>query len=314
MTINEHLTEFAGREVIQWESGEPLPDPAEAICRIAVSWDEADKGGTWLAKFAQFLADPASRAATGLVVGVWANSGSDNDESSEELVLALIAARERLPNLDTLFFGDIIVEENEISWIEQCDISPLLAAYPRLQHFAVRGGDSLSFSTLRHDHLQTLIVQAGGLPSQVVREAAAAELPALRHLELWLGTDRYGGDATVDDIAPILDGSRFPALEYLGLRDAEIADAVAEAVAVAPILDRIATLDLSLGALSDAGAAALLASPAVARLQKLDLHFHYCSEGMVAQLLALPLEVDASEPQEVDEYDGEVYRYVAVGE
>ena len=32
----------------------------------------------------------------------------------------------------------------------------------------------------------------------------AAELPNLEHLELWLGTDSYGGDATVADLADLL--------------------------------------------------------------------------------------------------------------
>ena len=314
MTIEEHLAEFGGRAVVLWEPGEPLPDPGEAICRIAVSWDEADVGGTWLAKFARFLDDPASRDATGLVVGAWSGVGGGDEETSRQIVAALSAARDRLPRLEALFCGDIVREESEISWIEQCDLSPLLAAYPGLRHFGVRGGNALTFGALRHDRLQTLIVQSGGLPAGVVREIGAAELPALRHLELWLGTEDYGGDATVEDLAPILDRSRFPVLEYLGLRDAEIADAVAEAVAVAPILERIAILDLSLGTLTDAGAAALLASPAVARLRKLDLHFHYCSEAMVARLLALPPEVDAGERQEADRHGGEVYRYVAVGE
>ncbi|MFN8537746.1 MAG: hypothetical protein U0232_09760 [Thermomicrobiales bacterium] len=193
-------------------------------------------------------------------------------------------------------------------------MSPLLAAYPRLEYFGVRGGNSLSFGELRHDALQTLIVESGGLSGAVVREVAGAELPALRHLALWLGTENYGADATLDDLAPILSGEQFSKLEYLGLRDSEMADAIAAAVAHAPILERIAVLDLSLGTLSDEGAAALAASPAVARLRKLDIHHHYCSDEAVAQLEALGIELDASDPQEVDEFEGEYYRYVAVGE
>jgi hypothetical protein len=73
-------------------------------------------------------------------------------------------------------------------------------------------------------------------------------------------------------------------------------------------------LDLSLGTLSDAGAAALLSNPAIARLKKLDLHHHYCAPKMVAKLKALPIEVDVSDPQEPDVWDGEEHRFVAVGE
>lgn len=314
MTINEHLTEFAGRRVVLWEPGEPLPDPAEAFCRLALSWDELDNGGSWSQKLARFLADPASRAVEGLVVGVWGGLIADKDEEAVDIIAALVAARDQLPHLRALFVGDIIVEESEISWIRQGDHAPLLAAYPQLEHFGVRGGDGLTLGALRHDALRTLIVQTGGLPGSVAREVAAAELPNLRHLELWLGSENYGNDTTTDDLAPILAGDRFPALDYLGLRDSERADKVAAAVAVAPVLARIGTLDLSLGTLTDEGAAALLASPAVARLRKLDIHHHFCSDELIAQLAALPPELDASEQQEVDEYDGEFYRYAAVTE
>jgi hypothetical protein len=312
MAIDEHLTEFAGRRVVLWEPGEALPDPEEAVCRIAMSWDEEKKGGMWGEKFARFLAEPTSRETQGLVIGAWEEVATG--ESAQQIVAALTSARDQLPRLKTLFFGDIIREESEISWIKQCDVGPLLVAYPQLEHFAVRGGDELAFGVSRHDHLRTLIVQTGGLTGTVVRAIAAADLPALRHLELWLGTDEYEGDATLEDLAPILSGERFPALDYLGLRDSEMADEVAASVANAPVLERVAVLDLSLGTLGDAGAAALLASPAVARLRKLDIHYHFCSDAMVERLKALPIEVDVDDPQEADEDGGEVYRYVAVGE
>jgi hypothetical protein len=230
------------------------------------------------------------------------------------VVEALVAARDRLPNLRAIFFGDILSDEREISWIQQSDLSPLFAAYPQLEYFCVRGADGLSLGSLKHDRLKSLIVQSGGLGANVVREVAAAELPELEHLELWLGTDEYGGDATVADLAPILDGGLFPKLKYLGLRDSEIADEIARAVAKAPVVERIRVLDLSLGILTDEGAAALLASPAIARLEKLDVHHHFCSEEMTAKLQSLGVEVDASERKEPDRYGDEVWRYVAVGE
>ena len=203
-------------------------------------------------------------------------------------------------------------EECEISWIRQSDVSPLFAAYPQLEHFCVRGAEGLNLGSLKHDRLKSLIIQSGGLGANVVREVAAADLPELEHLELWLGEENYGGDTTVADLAPILDGKLFPKLKYLGLRDSEIADKIARAVAVAPVVERIRVLDLSLGILTDEGAATLLESPAVARLEKLDVHHHFCSEEMTAKLQSLSVEVDASERMEPDVYDDEVWRYVAI--
>jgi hypothetical protein len=164
-----------------------------------------------------------------------------------------------MPALRALFLGDIIVEENEISWIVQSDVSPLLDAFPALEELRVRGGQGLTLGAPRHARLRSLAIETGGLDAGLVRSLAAADLPELEHLELWLGTTDYGGTVTVADLEPILSGRLFPKLRYLGLRDSEIADEVAAALASAPILERVRVLDLSLGTLGDAGAAAVRA-------------------------------------------------------
>jgi hypothetical protein len=341
MSIYEHMTEFAGQPVVDWAPEAEADITGGVAYRLSVSWEEAQEGqqwtdklagflsslglrrpaaqqpppGTdpsWTGKLARFLDDPEARHVTGLVVGSWGWQITDSDTSV--LVEPLVAARDRLPALRTLFLCDVTSEECEISWIHQSDISALFAAYPELEHFGVRGSENLSLGSLRHLRLKSLVIQSGGLPANVVREVAAAELPELEHLELWLGEEHYGGDSTVADLAPILTGSRFPKLRYLGLRDAEHADEIAAAAATALLTERIRVLDLSLGTLGDQGAMALLASPAVARLEKLDIHHHYCSEAMVEKLKALGIEVDAGDRKEPDKYRGERHRYVAVGE
>src|SRR5258708_10570874 len=97
-----------------------------------------------------------------------------------------------------------------------------------------------------------------------------------------------------------------------------IADEIASVFAYAPIVERIETLDLWLGTLTDTGAEALIQSPAIRKLKKLDLHHHYCSEEMVRRLENMGIEVDASERQEIEEYDEEYDRgtrlYVSLGE
>ena len=244
---------------------------------------------------------------------MWEEAYSEPADA-ERIVAALVAARDRLPNLRRLFLGDIVQEECEISWIHQTDVSPILAAYPVLECLRVRGGEGLVLGTPRHDELRALIIESGGLPAEVVRSIIAGHLPRLEHLELWLGDSGYGATTTVDDLGPILDGSRFPALQYLGLRDSEMADELAVALARAPIVERIRVLDLSLGNLSDEGAKALLQSPAVARLQKLDIHHHYVSPELVDALAGLGIELDASDPREGDDDDGEITRYIAHAE
>ncbi len=307
MTISQHAERFAGLPVVDWDAGRGIQDPSGTLYRIATEWD-AER--TWLDEFNLFLDDPASEHAPGIVVGLW----SQEPESAAPVVEALVAARDRLPHVRAIFFGDITYEECEISWLEQSDLSPLFGAYPLLERLGVRGGNGLSLGNPRHERLKELTVQSGGLPASVVREIVGAHLPALDHLELWLGVANYGGDVTVDDLAPILAGDLFPNLQYLGLRDSERADEIAAAVAQSPVLERLRVLDLSEGALTDKGAEALLASPAVARLERLDLHHHYCSDEMMERLEGLGIPVDVSEQKSPETYGDEVYYYVSVSE
>ncbi len=106
----------------------------------------------------------------------------------------------------------------------------------------------------------------------------ASELPALVHLELWLGRSDDGGDCEVADPEPILSGARLPRLRRLALRNSEIQDEVAAAAASAPVVARLDVLDLSMGVLSDDGAATLLDGRPLTHLKKLDLHHHFLSE------------------------------------
>lgn len=306
MTIGEHLTEFGGFRVQQWEPGQPLGDTATTIHRIAVDYDDET---SWTDKFRAFLALPGVEESQGFVVGMWdVEAGTDADPAP--MIEALVAAHAQLSGIKTLFIGDITYEENEVSWITQGDLSPVLAAYPHLTHLGIRGGNGLSLGRIDLPELRELIIQAGGLSAEVVREVVTAELPRLEHLELYLGTEDYGSTNAADDLTPLLDGSRFPALKYLGVKNSEHQDEIAQMFAHAPVLDQLDVLDLSLGTLTDEGAAALLDSERVKTLKKLVLTHHFCTEGMMEKLDALPLEVDTSDHQD-DEDD---WRFVALGE
>lgn len=315
MGISERVDTFYGHPVADYDPEKGIEDPSGTIYRLSVEdgFGDADDAGTMTDILSQFLDDPGAVDAPGLVIGMWEEAFSEQ-AGAERIVAALVAARDRLPALRALFLGDITQEECEISWIQQADVSPILAAYPNLECLRVRGGTGLVLGTPRHEKLRSLIVESGGLDGQVVRGIAAGELPRLEHLELWLGDEGYGGTTTVEDLAAILQGDRFPALLYLGLRNAEIADAIAIALASAPVVGKIQTLDLSLGNLSDEGAKALAESPAIRKLRKLAIEHHYVSPELVEKLAATGIELDASDPCEPDEYDGETHRYIAHSE
>jgi hypothetical protein len=301
----ENLQTFAGKRVVDFEDGGELADPQATVPRVRIDYDS---GTSVVELLTQVIQSPRADQLTGLVIGAWFGDASDADSSA--IVETLVAAAEKLANLRGIFFGDVTSEENEVSWIYQSDVSGLWDAFPRLETFCIRGSNGLSLGKMRHNHLRQLTIECGGLPKSVLAEVAAASLPALEHLELYLGTENYGWDGTIEDVRPLLAANRFPHLKYLGLRDAEIADDVAKAVAQSPVIGQVEVLDLSLGTLTDEGAQALVDSPAVRKLKRLDLHFHYLSEEMASKLQGLGIDVDLSEPQEPDED----YRYVSVGE
>jgi hypothetical protein len=296
---------FAGRPVVGYRDrafAPPVTDPAAVAWRLAMEYDQSPEG--FAAEFDAFLAD-VGPSVTALVIGEW---GSCNTEPPPVGPLAERAAD--LPNLRALFIGDIVGDECEVSWLQVDDPAPLLAAYPALTHLRVRGSTDLS--PVVHKELRELVLESGGLPAATVRAVGYSELPALTHLELWLGDPHYGGDATVDDLAGILAGARLPALTHLGLRDAHDADHLMAAVADAPVVARLRHLDLSMGTLGDDGVRTLLAGQPLTHLATLNLRHHFVSPELAARVVAeLPgVQVDVAEPQA--ELDGT--RYVAVGE
>lgn len=310
MTISDHAEEFAGLPIRSYGSDEdgPFERPEAHAWKLSLGYEYYEPDEPLTNVLARFLAEPGVERVKAIVIGTWEEMGSDS--SSAPLVEALVAARSKLPALTAIFLADVVVEECEISWIGQSDVGPLLKAYPALTELRVRGGQNLRFGIERHPALRSLVIESGGLSSEVVREVAHAELPELTHLELWLGDDGYGASWRAEDLQPILEGTRLPRLRSLGLRDSDRSDEVAAAVAVAPITQRLKALDLSLGTLGDEGAQALVASVAIKRLEKLDLHHHYLSDEMVARLRKLGPSVNLDDPQEAD--DG--HRYVAVSE
>ena len=306
MTINHFLTTFAGLPIVALDAEQSPADPAAVAWRIEMEDFEAAPE-EFAEAFEQLLERTGPTGPTALVIGQW---GSAYDSAFP--VDLLIRNASRLGGLRALFIGEMTFEQCEISWINQGDITGVLEAFPALEHLWVRGSQGLTLTPLRHEGLRELVLQSGGLPATVVRAVAACEFPHLTHLELWLGVDQYGGDARADDLAPILAGRSLPALTHLGLRNAEIADEVAAAVAAAPVVARLTGLDLSMGALGDAGAESLLTGQPLTHLKSLELSHHFMSPDLAQRLVdELPgVRVDISDQQREEEWG----RYTAVAE
>jgi hypothetical protein len=312
MTINEHVSEFAGLPVAEYDPTEGLPSPADHAIRLGLTWESIDEGKTFVDLFATFLADPQSADVQALLIGDWGAAGQGTDSSAA--VEPLVSARHQLPKLRALFLGEMVVEESEISWITQSDVSSLFEAFPQLEVLYIRGGNDLRLGRPRHANLRKLVIETGGMDGSLVREVTAAQLPRLEHLELWLGDDGYGRGVVDSDLRELFASGPCRQLKYLGLRDDCEADQTAALLATIGLPPSVQVLDLSLGTLGDEGAAALAAASWLPQLEKLDIHFHYVSPEMVSRLESIVADVDSEDRQQPDDWDGEEHRYVAVGE
>lgn len=304
--VGHNAKTFIGKRVADYDPDKKIARGGKTVYRFRSDYDE----NNCIPHLTHFLESEAAGDAVGIVIGNWA--GDDGSRDSSAVIDLLCQHRERLPNLRAIYLGDIVSEENEMSWITQTDISPLLKAFPDLELLRTRGGSGLAISKPKHAKLRGLILESGGLPAEVVRAIGRSDFPALEHLELWLGTPGYGGDSTVEDLQPILSGKLFPNLKYLGLRNCEFVNDICAVIVNSPLVRRIETLDLSLGVLTDEGGRALLSLPTDGSLQHVSLHYHYMTNEVTKPLSKLPIKLDLSKPSHME--DDDEWRFVAVGE
>lgn len=277
--------------------------------KVYVSYDESEEKVTLAGKLEKLAETEEAAEISFLSLGAWEEPW---DCGCDDALKVLIRNKASFPNVTGMFIGDMNFEECEISWIIQTDLTPLLLAFPALEELYVRGSSNLQFTSMAHSSLKKLVIECGGLSKSTLNQIAAANLPRLEHLELYLGEENYGFDGDIKDIKPFLEKGRFPSLTYLGLSDSVLADDIAELAANADVLEQLDTLDLSKGTLGDRGAKALLAGKKTQLLKKLDLHHHYMSDKVVNQLKKLEgVEVDTSDAEgEQPEED----RYIEVSE
>ncbi|MCX5412521.1 STM4015 family protein [Streptomyces sp. NBC_00059] len=318
MSYVHHVEQFHGLPAFTFP---PYADPVDLPDPDAVAWrlhcgpyPTDEKSSSCLRRFTESVDLGRIRA---LIIGSpW------YDDQGGSGIGEVIALSSRLTSLEAVFLGDLEDEEAMISMIGLEDLTELLEAFPGLKELGVRGGDGLDFPVTGHAGLRVLRVESGGLPSEAAAHIAAASLPSLERLDLWLGDEEYGGGTTAEDLAPLLNGVGKPALRHLGLQNSTIQDELAAALASAPVVRRLTSLSLSMGTLGDEGAEALLSGQSLAHLRELDLSHHYLSQDMMLRLWTelephgVRVDLTARQEEEDNVYveEGEPLRYIAVSE
>lgn len=263
--------------------------------RFALTYDEFEAGMTLLDKI---LKDKKLETYKQLTVGCWDFDCGD----CGELVKGLIENKQRLQQLEGLFWGDIDSEECEISWIEQTDLGPLLDVLPNLKALKIKGTGGLSIGRKMRPNLTSLEIISGGMPTDVVEDIVHSGLPNLEKLVLYVGVNDYGFDDDLEIFRPFFSKENYPKLKYLGIVDAEGEDEIVDRFLESDILPQLEVMDISCGILTDEGAQKLLdQADKVGHLQLIDMHYHFLSKSMQHKLQQLPVKVDLSDPQKYDE-------------
>jgi hypothetical protein len=308
--LHSNLTSFFDKPVRDFVKAGDLTDFSGIAVRLRCAYD-ADH--TLQSLLSELLAQPGIENLEALIFGLWMEGGESYDVGPDAAIELLVAEKNKLPNLKALFVGDIVSEENEMSWIGQGNMSPLWAAFPALEHFRARGSNGLKLGKIVHDNLETLIIETGGMNKSVVQEVMESQAP-LAHLELWLGDENYGDTTSLADFAPLFEGEVFPDLKTLYLNNSTYQDDLAAAAAQSVVVDRLDALGLSMGALTDKGGQSILLSDRLAHLAKLDLTYHFLSDATQKALSSKYPNVVLNDAQEPDVWDGESNYYIAVSE
>jgi hypothetical protein len=253
---------------------------------------------------------PASARLRELTIGLLNFSGG----GLEDIALELISAGE-LAELERLFIGDFVAEQQEISWVELGDISPLYRFTPKLQNLRLHGA-GIELGLLAHPTLAQLEIETGGLPRSSVVSVATAVLPKLAYLEVWFGREDYGGTTDITALQPLFTSKTLPKLRHLGLQNSEMQDEIAIALAHSPLLAELESLDLSMGTMHDPGAEAILDNArSFAHLVSINLEENFIPLDSCERLQAIFGHVVACGGQrKPDIEDGQAHYYASVGE
>ena len=277
-------------------------------------YEDYEDGKTAETMVGEILADPEFQNIDKLIIGDW---GGAYEDSCQAVLDAIADNADKFSHITSLFVGDMDYEECEISWIMQGDYSRIWEAMPQLKEITVKGSTDLKLGKIKHGSLESLTIICGGLGSDVIKEIEEAELPELKKLLVYIGSDNYGFDGDADTVRSLLANSDFPKLEYLGIADSEIQDELTAVVLDCKYIDSITTLDLSCGTITDKGGELLLGKlPELKNLKKLDLSYNYLSDEMKDKLTAAApgVEMDLSDSQEAEEWDGELWLNAMVTE
>lgn len=285
------------QEAFLWRNG--------FIYRVRLSHDsysDAEFKGKTVDILNDVLKHPSARFA---VEFAFMSNGDPNEDNLQNLIDAL--GKNAPPTVRKLSFGDNV---DQISWHHTGSLAKLWKGVPNLKTLEIETGE-FEVGKMEAPSLERAIFITGGLSKSCGKGIATAVMPKIKHLEIYYGTDEYGGECSLSEVQPLLNRTDLTNLTYLGLKNSEFADEIASGLKGAKVLKTLKTLDLSLGTMTDAGAEALVAAKdSLAHLEVLDLTRNFLSAKGIKAVKGLCKKVITSEQEDSDDD----YRYVAISE
>ncbi len=306
--VTKSLLGGLDNSTIEWRYG--------TIERVSLC-PETDDDGDYPRTLARILRHPAGRLVRELELGL---PPDEDIDWSFDTIIPVIAKAGPLPLLRVLDLTPDAEFMDQDSWRRIGDLRKLWKAAPRLRELHLKGSEGsegdppIRLGNIVAPHLETLIFISSGLDRSVPTDIGRATLPALRHLELYVGQEDYGNTCKVKSFADIFEGRGLPNLEYLGIENSEWEGKLIAALARAPIVKRLKVLDLGKGTLYREATEALIARAAAFRhLERLVLDDNYFDEAQQQAIQqAIPC-ADLGDQKQLDDDDDD-YRYPTVGE
>jgi hypothetical protein len=276
-----------------------------------------------LSQFEALLNDPRISELEALVFQIDCYRGDGSEHTFGVALEAICEAKALLPNLKALFVGDSEGDrapEFKKSKLMVFDIRPFLESFPKLEILQVFGyfgwsdwHDSectyiLTCEGLRHENLKTLIVETSDIRQENIQQLCSMDLPNLEYFELWFGRN-YHYNNIIDPFRPILDGQTYPNIKYLGLCSSEAGKNLVQAILEAPISNRLAVIDLKMGALGDADLEPLINNPESVKFDILNITGNKLSDEAIAQLAQQPYQVISDYQFGVNDWDDDEEDY-----
>lgn len=228
------------------------------------------------------------------------------EESPDDILKYFIENKDKYQHIKHFTFGNMTYEVCEMSWIIQSDYRDFFKAFPLIKSFSVQGSNGLILGKMDLPELEILEIVGSGLDTEMLNHIRESNLPNLKKLNLFFGTDEYGCNVTDVEIKEFLANTNFTNLINLGLCNIEndyFSD-ILKVIIESKYASQIKVLDISKSVSRDKHAEYLLENiDKLTNIKYIDLEYNFFSQEIREKLEKSPIEINCKDHQEIEKGD-----------